>query len=308
MKIKLNIIILFLIIIFSSNKINALENKIIFKVNNEIITSVDVLNEIEYLSLLNKNLYELEEEIIYEIAKNSLIKEKIKKIELSKYFEKLEIEEKYYELFMNDFIKKIKLKSLKDLEILIANKNLKMKDIESKLIIELLWNQLILNKFSRDVKIDKKKIKDEIIKNNFQNEYFISEIVFNLDKDQKLQTKLNKIINEINTNGFSNAALLYSISNSSTNGGKLGWVKLSSLNSKIKNQIKKTKKNSFTEPIVIPGGFIILKVEDIRETKIITDIDKEIESIANQVGNKQLNQFSIIYFNKLKKEVVINAF
>ncbi len=308
MKIKLNIIILFLIIIFSSNKINALENKIIFKVNNEIITSIDVLNEIEYLSLLNKNLSELKEENVFEIAKNSLIKEKIKKIELSKYFEEFEIEEKYYELIINDFIKKIKLKSLKDLKILIASKNLKMKDIEKKLIIELLWNQLILNKFSRDVKIDKEKIKDEIIKNNFQNEYFIYEIVFNLDKDQELQTKLNKIISEINTNGFSNAALLYSISNSSSNGGKLGWIKLSSLNSKIKNQIKKTKKNNLTEPIVIPGGFIILKVEDIRETKKIKDIDKEIELIANQVGNKQLNQFSIIYFNKLKKEVEINAF
>ena len=171
-----------------------------------------------------------------------------------------------------------------------------------------MWNQLILNKFSKDLKIDKEKIKDEIQKNNFQNEYFISEIVFNLDKDQKLQTKLDKIINEINSNGFSSAALLYSISSSSDNGGKLGWIKLSSLNLKIKNEVKKTKKNNLTEPIVIPGGFIILKIEDIRKSKIIKNIDKETELIANQVGNKQLNQFSIIYLNKLKKEILINAF
>ena len=117
-----------------------------------------------------------------------------------------------------------------------------MENIKEKLTIQLMWNQLILNKFSKDIKIDKEKIKDDIQKNNFQNEYFISEIVFNLDKDEKLQTKLNKIINEINSNGFSSAALLYSISSSSDNGGKLGWIKLSSLNSKIKNEVKKLKK------------------------------------------------------------------
>ncbi len=308
MRIKFKEIILFLIIILSAVKINALENKILFKINNEIITSIDILNEIEYLSLLNKNLNNLKEENIFEIAKNSLIKEKIKKIELSKYFKDLEIDQKFYELYLNDFIKKLELNSLDDLEKLIVNKNLKMENLKKKLTIQLMWNQLILNKFSKDIKIDKEKIKNEIKKNNFENEYFISEIVFNLNKDQKLQTKLDKIINEINSNGFSSAALLYSISSSSDSGGKLGWIKLSSLNSKIKNQVKKTKKNNLTEPIVIPGGFIILKIEDIRKSKIITNIDKETELIANQVANKQLNQFSIIYLNKLKKEIQINAF
>ena len=101
---------------------------------------------------------------------------------------------------------------------------------------------------------------------------------------------------------------MYSISNSSNNGGRLGWIKLNSLNSKIKNQILKTKVNEITEPIVIPGGFIILKINDVRKTKIVNDIDKEVELVVREVSNKQLNQHSIIYFNKIKKEIEINEF
>ena len=307
MNLKIKILTLFLLIIFSNTKIYAVENRILFKVNNEIITSVDILNEIQYLSLFNENLSNLKKENIYEIAKNS-IKEKIKIIELSKYFEKLEVEQKFYELFLNDYIKKLDVSSLKDFERLILEKGIKIENIQQKIKVELLWNQLIFSKFSKDIKIDKKKIKKEILKNNLQNEYLISEIVFNLDKGQQLNTKLNLIQSEINDNNFSSAALMYSISNSSNNGGELGWIKLNSLNSKIKKQILKTKVNEITEPIVIPGGFIILKINDVRETKIVNDIEKEVELIVREVSNKQLNQHSIIYFNKIKKEIEINEF
>ena len=136
----------------------------------------------------------------------------------------------------------------------------------------------------------------------------ISEIVFNLDKGEQLNNKYNLIKSEINSNSFSSAALMYSISNSSKNGGKLGWVKLGSLNSKIKKQILKTKMNEITEPIIIPGGFIILKINNVRKTEIITDIEKEVELVAREVANKQLNQNSIIYFNKIKNEIEINEF
>ena len=308
MKLKIKILTLFLLIIFFNSKIYALENRILFKVNNEIITSVDILNEIQYLSLFNENLSNLKKENIYEIAKNSIIKEKIKIIELSRYLEKLEVEQQYYELLLNDYIKKLDVSSLKDFERLILEKGIKIENIQQKIKVELLWNQLIFGKFSKDIKVDKKKIKEEILKNNLQNEYLISEIVFNLDKGQQLNTKLNLIQSEISDNSFSSAALMHSISNSSNNGGRLGWIKLNSLNSKIKNQILKTKVNGITEPIVIPGGFIILKINDVRKTKIVNDIDKEVELVVREVSNKQLNQHSIIYFNKIKKEIEINEF
>ncbi|WP_075504253.1 peptidylprolyl isomerase [Candidatus Pelagibacter communis] len=308
MNFKIKIVIFFLLTLFFNNKIYALENKILFKVDNEIITSIDILNEIQYLSLLNKNLSNLKKENIFEIAKNSIIKEKIKIIELSRYLDKIEVEQKYYKLFLNDYIKNLNVSSLEDFERLILEKGIKIENIQQKIKVELLWNQLIFSKFSKDIKINKEKIKEEILKNNLQNEYLISEIVFNLDKGQQLNTKLNLIKSEIKDNSFSSAALMHSISNSSNNGGRLGWIKLNSLNSKIKNQILKTKVNGITEPIVIPGGFIILKINDVRKTKIVDNIDKEVELVVREVSNKQLNQHSIIYFNKIKKEIEINEF
>ena len=303
--IKFKVVLLFCFLVCSNS--NALENKILFKVNNEIITSIDIINEIEYLSLLNNNLKSLDKEKIFEIAKNSLLREKIKTIELSKTVKISEIDQEYTNILLEQFIKKLNLKSEDELKNLIKKKDLQFKSIEHKLKIELLWNQLILNKFSRNVKIDKKKIKEDILKNNLQKELLLSEIVFDLS-NEKLNKKFEIIKNEILNNGFENAALLYSLSATAENGGKLGWIKLNSLNKKIKNEVLKTDINNFTNPIVIPGGFLILKIDGQKETEKIIDVDNEVEILVREITNKQLNQFSNIYFNKVKKEFQINEF
>ncbi len=142
----------------------------------------------------------------------------------------------------------------------------------------------------------------------FQNEYLIFEILFSLNKDEKLNEKYEKIKNEIATNGFGNAALIYSISDSSSNDGKLGWINENSLSSKIKQQILNIQLGGITRPIIIPGGFLILKIQDKRKTKIKKDINEELDLITKSLANKQLNQFSNIYFNKIKKEVQVNEF
>ncbi len=286
----------------------AFENRILYKVNNEIITSIDLLNEVEYLTLINKNLQNLQNEKIFDIGISSLLREKIKKIELTKYVSSFEVDENFYNLIEQNFLKKIDFESTNELEIYLIDKNLDIEIIKQKLIEEALWNQLILNKYSKDVKIDKKKIKEDMSKNNFQDEFLLSEIVFNLDENQTLDNKLNKIKIEINSKSFSNAALIHSNSDTSKNGGNLGWIKLNSLNPKIKKILSKIKVGMITEPIVIPGGFLILKLEDKRKTKILNDIDREVEIVANEIANKQLNQFSIIYYKKIEKEVTINEF
>lgn len=302
-----NLTIILFYCLFSYSNSNAIENKILFKVNNEIITSIDLINEIEYLSLLNNNLKNLDNEKIFEIAKNSLIREKIKTIELSKTVKISEIEQKYTDVLLDQFIIKLNLNSKNEFENLIKTKNLQFKTIEHKLKIELLWNQLILSKFSKDVRVDEKKIKEEVLKNRLQKEFLLSEIVFALS-NEKLNEKFNIIKNEILSNGFENAALLYSVSATANNGGKLGWIKLNSLNKKIKNEVLKTDINNFTNPIVIPGGFVILKIEGQRETEKIINVDKEVEILIREITNKQLNQFSNIYFNKVKKEFQLNEF
>ena len=304
--ILINKIITFLIFLFFiSTNVNALENKILYKVNNEIITSIDLLNEVEYLTLINKNLKNLNKEKIFEIGINSILREKIKKIELTKYISSFEVDENFYNLIQNNFLKKINFETINDLEKYLLDKNLNIEMIKQKLIEEALWNQLILSKYSKDIKIDKKKIKNEMLKNNFQKEFLLSEIVFGLGQNQSLEDKLYQIKSEINSSSFSNAALIYSNSDTSKNSGKLGWIKLNSLNPKLKKILSKIEKGSITEPIVIPGGFLILKIEDIRQAKIQNDIDEELEIVVNEIANKQLNQFSVIYFNKIEKEVKI---
>ena len=298
--------ILFFFIFFNSTY--ALENKILFKIDNEIITSFDLYYEIEYLKLLNKNLSNLQSDKVFEIGKNSIIRDKIKEIELQKYYEKFEIYQNYFDLLISNLLKKLKLQTINDLERITNEKNINMTFIKEKITKEVLWNQLILTKYSKDIKINKKNIKDEILKKNYQKEYLLSEIVFNLKKNETLKNKFNLIKSEINLNGFSNAALIFSNSDTSQNGGNLGWIKLSSLNKKIKNKIKNQQIGDFSDPILIPGGFLIIKIEDQRNTKIINDIDKEVEIIANEIANKQLNQSANIFFNKIKQEVKIYEF
>ena len=169
-----------------------------------------------------------------------------------------------------------------------------------------MWNQLIFNKFKQNVKINKEDIKNELLTKDKQKEYLLSEILFTINENEKFDKKTNLLEKEINDKGFSQTALTYSISDTSSKGGKLGWVKETILSSKIKKIIKKIKINSYTKPIIIPGGFLILKIENIRETKNDLDLDSEINRIVKEKTNEQLNQLSNIYFNKVKKDIIIN--
>ena len=296
----------FLIFVFF-NQSNALENKILFKINNEIISTIDLYNETKYLSLLNKDLINLEKDKIFEISKNSLIREKIKEIELLKNYKTLDIDKKYFDQIMNDYSKKMGFENVKKFSENIKINGLDFETIQNKIKIELYWNQLIVKKFLKDVKIDKNKIKEELAKNLTQKELLLSEIVFNIDTKSNLEKKLEFIQKDIKTKGFSNAALIHGISDTANNGGKLGWIKLSSLNTKIKSEIKNIKVGDISNPIVVPGGFLILKIVDQRDVKNNLDINKAIELAVNEKTNEQLNKLSIVYYNKIKKDIQINA-
>ena len=249
---------------FLTNSIS-IENKILIKVNNEIITSIDVLNEVKYLNLLNKDLKNFDENKIYEIAKNSLIKNIVKENELKKYFTRLDVDEKYLNDITMKYFDKLNLNSIDELKNLLKRNNLVLEEIQNKITIQILWNNLIFQKFSKNVKIDKKLIKEEISKKETQEEYLISEIVFNLKEKETLEKKLSIIENEIKKNNFSNAAILHSISDTAINGGNVGWVNFNSLSKKIRDQLYKIQVGEITNPIQIPGGFIILKIEEKRE-------------------------------------------
>ena len=299
MKLKVILILIFLI-----SHSFSLENKILFKINNEIVTTIDLYNEIKYLKFMNKNLVESDDNRIFEIAKNSLIREKIKEIELYKTNKSFNITEDYLTKLISDYSKKNGFNSSLEFENFINDNKLDFEEIKNKIKIEVLWNQLIISKYLKDVKIDKEKIKKSI--KEYQNEFLLSEIVFNVKNSKNYNSKLDLIKKDINEKGFANASIIHGISDSSKEGGKLGWIKENSLNPNIKNKILEVNIGGYTDPIVIPGGFLILLVEDVKKTKREFNEKDEINSIINYKTNQQLNMYSIIHFNKIKKNVLLN--
>ena len=299
----------FLLILFSSffdTQINAIESKIILKIDNNIITSVDVENEAKYLKVLNPKLKNLDNNKIFEIAKNSLVRENIKMIETSNY-QLQSLDEKYLENIMKNIYEGIGIGSMTEFLEYIANHNINIETIKKKLEIEANWNQLIYQKFYSKLKIDKEKIKDEIkLNKKFTNSYFLYEILFSAKKSDEATNKYNKIIKSIEKDGFENTASIFSLSDSGKTGGQLGWINERSLSKKILNEISKIKKNEITNPITIPGGFLILYIKDIKKIEKEVDIDKEFTLMVRDLQNQQLNQYSSIYFSKIKKNIEIN--
>tara|TARA_B100000989_G_scaffold81234_1_gene57929 strand:- start:2457 stop:3398 length:942 start_codon:yes stop_codon:yes gene_type:complete len=299
----------FLILLFSSflySQINSIENKIILNIDNNIVTTVDIENEAKYLKVLNPKLNNLEKNTIFEVAKNSLIKENIKMIEISKY-QLRDLDEKYLENIMRNIYEGIGIKSMKEFLDYISNYNIDINTINEKLEIEAKWNQLIYQKFHSKLKIDKKKIKDEIkLNKKFTNSYLLYEILFSAKKNDEAKNKYSKILKSIEKDGFENTASIFSLSESGKTGGQLGWINERSLSKKILIEISKIEKNEITKPILIPGGFLILYIKDIKRVEKKIDIDKEFTLMVRYLQNQQLNQYSNIYFNKITKDIEIN--
>ena len=305
MFLKKVLFISFFLLLFSN--VNAIENKILIKVDNKIITSIDIFKETQYLIAINKDIKKLSKNKIFEIAKNSLIKKTIKQNEILKFVKDINLDEKFTDELIKSNSLKLGFSSLNDFQKHLMNFDIKIETLRERLTTEVLWNELIVKKYSNQLTIDKERIKREILSNGKKiKSYLLSEIVFNLLMGSNIEEKFKKIENEISKNGFDNAALIYSISDSSSSGGKLGWIKETSLNKVIKEKIVNLKKGQHTQPIIISSGFLLLKVEDIKIIDQQLDLQKEVEKRIISEKNQQLNQFSLMYYNKIKKNVNID--
>lgn len=305
-----NKILIFLTLIFFSNNITAfgLENKILVKIENQIITSLDVNNEYKYLIALNPNIKNSKKEDLIKLSKRSIIQEKIKKIAIEKNFNNPKIPQKYLEQILKNVYSRIGINNLNDFKKYLEINNIDFENVQKKLEIEALWNELILIKFSSKIKIDEENLKNKIQKDNnkFLKSYLLSEISFEISNLKDLDKKFIEISEIIKNKGFDFAALKYSLSPTSNLGGRLDWINENSLNKNIKEAIKKLEINDFTNPIVVPGGFLILQINEIKNTKIEVNIENELKKLVNFEKNTQLNQYSKIYFNKIKKNLDIN--
>ena len=300
-------ILVIIFLFFKSINGFSIENKIIVKIENQIVTSLDINNEYKYLIALNPNIKNSKKEDLMKLSKRSVLQEKIKKIEIEKNFNNPKIPQKFLEQILQNIYSRIGLSNLDDFKKYLINNDIDFENVKNKLEIEALWNELILIKFSSKVKINEKELKKRIKDSNkFLKSYLLSEISFEVSNLKELENKFQEISNVINNKGFEFAALKYSISPTSNLGGKLDWINENSLNNNVKVAIDNLKINDFTKPINIQGGFLILQINDIKNTKIEIDVEKEFKKLENYEKNNQLNQYSKIYFNKIKKDLEIS--
>ena len=294
-----------LICLAFTQKIYSKENKIILKINNEIITTIDIYTEIRYLSEINKDFSNLDYESKINVAKKSLVREKIKNIELRRLLDEIKIEKKILDNLSISYFKRLGINSVEDFNNFFKINKINPDLVRKKITSEVLWNQLIFNKYKDKIKINKEEIKKKI-KNRKQKEYNLREILFELEDKEKLKDKYELIKNYINSKSFSEAVLKFSISKTINNKGKIGWVKETVLNKKIIKNLNEISIGQISKPIVLPGGYLILKIDDIKEINIEYDIENEMNLIVKKKTNEQLNQYSNIYFNKIKKNIKIN--
>ncbi len=302
-------IFIFLIVLFFFGQVaqsNLIEIKV--KIQDQIITNLDIQNEKKYLFFLNPRLQELEPSKIKNIAKDSLITEIIKKKELEKYFDFEKNKDLINSVEKNFLIRK-NIKTKDEFIEILNNKNLDYEVIRQKLYIETLWNQLIYQKYSSNIVINKDELRSNIIeqinKENKKFSYNLSEIFFSETVEKNLEQKILQINESIKKIGFENTANIFSISNTSSSGGLIGWVNELQLSKKISNEIKKLKINEISNPIKLQNGYILIKLNNKKEFKQKINIDDQLKKLINNETNRQLNNFSTIYFKRLKKNIKI---
>ena len=306
---KLILLILFIFKIFLSPSFAKNESSIILKIDNQIITSYDLEVESKYLEALNPNIKTLTKEQKIKLAKESVIREKIKSNEILKYY-KLGQDTSYLNEMIAQNYKKMGIKNDIEFNNYLSRYDLTIDDIKKKFEIEATWNKLIFNKYKNQVEVDIEKIKKKLKKQEFmskkQETFLLSEILFSAENKEKLDNKYKKILKSIKEIGFKNTAHIYSISDTAKFGGSVGWIQKHQLTEIVIDELSKIDTGEFTRPINIPGGLLLIKIDEKKINELETDFDLELKKMIKFEKNKQLRQFSSIYFKKIKNNIEIN--
>ena len=305
---KLKILILLIILLNFNKYSNANLIDIKVKVQDEIITNLDIQNEKRYLFFLNPKLKELKTSRSNSIAKESLITETIKRKEIEKFYDFNKKNNLINTIEKNLLLKK-NIKNRDELKEILENKKINYEDVKKKLLIETLWNKLVYEKYVKNVIINKEDLRKKILLqfNNKQKkfDYNLSEIVISENINKNFKKKFSIINKNLKEIGFENTANIHSISNTANNGGLIGWVNELQISTQINSQIKNLKINEISKPIKIANGYILIKVNDKKEVKNNININDQLEKVINRETNRQLNSFSMIFYKRLKKNIEI---
>ena len=306
-KIKIISVLIFLVI-FNTLSFSKENVFIVYNINNELITNIDLKKEANYLVALNNQLKNLNNKKVQKIAKESIVRETIKKIELQKFFD-LEKKNPIVDNYIKQIYSRLNLNNEREFNQYLKSFGLTNALIRKKIRIEITWNQLIYEKFKNQIKIDNKKILKEVKSNKDkanEKSYQLSEILFEIKNKNNFIEKKNKIEESIKEIGFKNSANIYSVSNSSKFGGDIGWINEKELSNKILNKIVNLKIGQHTKPIPTGSSFLILKINDLKNEKKIRNIDQEVNKRIKFETDRQLEQFSKIHYNKVKINTDIN--
>ena len=306
---KVKFILFLFLLILINFKSNTAENfYIVYKVNNEIITNSDIEKEYRYLVSLNNQLKNLEKQKIIKLSKESALREKIKKIELIKYFD-LKTINIDIDNYLENFYKNLNIRNKNEFEEYLESNNISLNYVQKKIEIEILWNQLIYDRYISQINIDRNQLKEKVkklISTKKQKKYSLSEILFDKENNSNFEKKLENINQSINEIGFKNTANIYSISDSSKFGGKIGWIEEQKLSTKILEQLKALEVGQYTSPVQVGSSFLILKIEEIKYENAIINEDEELNKMIQFETSKQLDQFSKIFYGKIKINSFIN--
>ena len=297
--------IIFFYFVFLLTQANAITNKILLKVENEIITNYEVKNKILTSLVLAGN--EISQENINKLKKQaleSLIENKLKIIELEKF--KIKKNSNQINSYLN---------SISGNDILALENKFKINNLDYNLFLEEIeiqtkWQNFIYLFYKGKIEINENSINNDIEKivkdkKNFQ-EYKISEIEINIEENSNIDQIVLDLKNKIKDEGFETAALNYSISSSSNNKGSLGWISSNSLSQEIFEILKKLNTGQISRPIKRQNSILFLKLDDVRTSKVeninIEDLKKK---MIDQKKNEMFNLYSKSHLSKLRNSVLI---
>ena len=309
---NLNIkIVIFSLIIFFLNVLNSYSQIYIkAKVNDQIITNHDIENEIKYLVALNPNLKELNKKEINRYAIDSAINEKVKKIEIEKFY-KIVGNNAVVDRIIKSLYSKLNITDLESFKQYLDVNGIDINQVKNKIGIEVAWNDLIVNKFANSIKVDEKMIKEKINiqkKNTNIENLLLSEIIFTINDNNEFQEKYSKIKKSIDSIGFEETARIYSVSNTKNNGGNVGWIYKNQLSKKIVSEINKINVGEYTNPITTSGGFIIIMLNEVKNEKLIINEEEQFEKAVLFERDKQLKRYSTIHYKRIFNKTRINEF
>jgi len=311
MKIKKIIFFIFLSLI-CIEKVNAqIKDSLFITIGNKPITKSDIVNEIKIILILNNESYSDDKrDQLHKAAVNAIIKRTVKQIEIEKNSSFLKINRKDLEDELTSLARNLNM-DLDTLKNICESNELDFSLIEDQIKTELFWNSLIFELYKNRLKITADEIEEKLKsfqENKQVNEYLISEILVKIKDENNLKLEVGELTKKIENEGFENVAKNLSISESSINGGDLGWLKENIISEQIKSTIEETSVGALSKAIILNQGILIIKVRDKRKMKNTQSLEEMKNELVNSEKLKILNMHSLSHYDKIRRTVTVKFF